>query len=100
MQQAYADRLLGEIETWRSRYDALLEKYHALKASGAAPELSPLTRPERDPVIDAITYKAGTDSKLRSIMIQAAMAQRAADKSDEEIIKQIESGIADDEGIP
>lgn len=87
---------------WQSRYDDLLEKYHELKITGAAP-LEPtkvLAHRELDPVTAAITAKAGADKRLRSMMSREAMHARQLGMPDHEIIAQIEHGVEWDEGVP
>lgn len=84
------------------RFDALLEKYHTLKVSGASvPEPAPtLHRPEFDAVQAAITAKAGPEKRLRAMMSREAMQSRAAGIPDIEIIQAIEQGVTmDDENI-
>lgn len=85
-----------------ARYDNLLEKYHALRATGASiPEAAQtLERPVFDPVMVAITAKAGPDRKLRAMMSREAMQSRAAGIPDIEIIQAIEQGVTvDEEGV-
>lgn len=94
--------LQTEIASWRIRYEALLDKYHALKLSGASvPEPTPtLLIPAFDPVLAAITAKAGPDRKLRAMMSREAIQSRAAGVPDIEIIQAIEQGVTvDEEGV-
>lgn len=86
----------------RQEYRELLEKYHALKVVGASiPDPTPtLERPQPDPVLMAITAKAGPDRILRSRMAREAMRARQLGISDIEIIQQIEQGVSDDDGLP
>lgn len=111
MSRAALESETARAEAWReqalkdcARHDTLLEKYHALKVSGAAPaEPHPtLTRPEFDPVLAAITAKAGPDRKLRAMMSREAMEARRLGMPDHEIVAQIERGVELDmeEGIP
>lgn len=76
---------------------------HALKVNGAViPEpTKTLERPEFDPVMAAITAKAGPDRKLRAMMAGEAMRSRQAGIDDVEIIRAIEQGVTidDEEGV-
>lgn len=83
-------------------YKELMGMYHALKVIGASiPEPpKPLERPEFDPVMAAITEKAGPDKKLRAIMSREAMQSRAAGIPDPEIVQAIEQGMTVEDGIP
>lgn len=83
-------------------YEALLDKYHALKVMGASlPEPTPTLPPRTvDPVMQAITDVAGSNRELRSIMSREAMKSRAAGVPDHEIIAQIEAGESAEDGIP
>lgn len=93
----------AEMRDWTVRYDTLLDKYHALKLSGAFIPEPPKTleRPEFDPVMAAITAKAGPDRKLRAMMAGEAMRSRQAGIPDIEIIQAIEQGVTvdDDAGL-
>lgn len=94
--------LIQQNEWLRDQYELLLEKYHALKVSGASvPEPTPiLQRPEFDAVQAAITAKAGPDKRLRAMMSREAMQSRAAGIPDIEIIQAIEQGVTvDEEGV-
>lgn len=84
------------------KYESLLDKYHALKIQGAAVPEEPqkLAPTNMDPVMCAITAKAGPDRKLRAMMSRQAMLARAAGIPDMEIIQQIEQGVSVDDGIP
>lgn len=101
------------LNTWKYCYDSaiaantylqtqntdLLEKYHALKLQGAAVPEEPqkLAPTNMDPVMCAITAKAGPDRKLRAMMSREAMQSRAAGIPDIEIIQAIEQGVTVDE---
>lgn len=77
-----------------ARYDALLEKYHDLKASGAAPTAKPAERPD-DPVTNAILAKAkGHPILFRHFQTYVA-ERRALGVSEEEIAKAILRGQSD-----
>lgn len=88
-----------EMRDWAVRYDSLLEKYHALKLQGASiPEpTKTLERPEFDPVMAAITAKAGPDRRLRAQMSAEVMRSRQAGIDDVEIIRAIEQGVTIDD---
>lgn len=97
-----ADTAAKVDQKWQARYDLLLERYHALKLQGASqPEpAATLERPAFDPVQAAITAKAGPDRKLRALMGREAAQARTLGIPDDEIIRQIESGVEIDDGIP
>ena len=87
----------------RIRYDALLDKYHALKLVGAAVPVtpSPPREPrEHDPIAAAIYARAGGDRRLIRAMGQFAKDQRTMGAGIEEILTQIEQGVLDDDGVP
>jgi hypothetical protein len=92
------------LERSRSDYNALLDKYHALKLQGASapdPILAPATRKELDPIVQQINVLSAGKPGLRATM----MAQLNSDRiisglSDAEIMKRIESGVTADDGIP
>lgn len=101
--RAAHDRLVDEVTNLRVERDAVLDKYHALKLQGAStPEPKPtLERPTYDPVMGAITAKAGGDRRLRATMSRQAMSDRALGVPEQEIIQRIEQGVTlEDEGIP
>lgn len=92
--------LREEVSKERSRYDNLLEKYHALKIQGAAPEPAPppvMTPKAPDPVYEAITAAAGADRGLRASMSREAQRYRAMHIPDIEIIRRIQGGESDEE---
>lgn len=82
------------------QYADLLDKYHALKANGAAPAPVPAERPPADPVTTAINAVAGRNHALRGMMAQAAMEMRRNGIADEVIVRQIYDGIPAIEGLP
>lgn len=88
----------AEVDVSHKAYDGLLSKYHELKLSGASVPEPPKTleRPEFDPVMAAITAKAGQDRKLRAMMSAEAMRSRQAGITDIEIIQAIEHGVTVD----
>lgn len=89
--QPWADLLAQE----RARYDALLEKYHALKLAGAAEPVvgAPVPKAEPDPVLAAIRLAARGDAGLSHAMLQQVTRDRRAGLPDEFIINQIEAGV-------
>lgn len=72
-------------------YAELLEKYHALRAAGAAiptPTI-PLQQKDRDDVLDAIELQAGNDRGLSRELQRWAKRQQLNGVSDVEIVKSI-----------
>jgi hypothetical protein len=100
--QIRAERTIAE-----TRYDALLEKYHALKLQGAEapPTIADLPLGvSRGPDPDAelkllIAEQAGTDLRRRGMMLRQLRQDRADGVSPEEIRRSIERGVQSD-GIP
>lgn len=80
-------------------YDDLLDKYHALKVSGATPPQPPPQPVQVDPVIAAINDASNRDPKLRALMSREAQRLRLAGFDDHEIIQQIQDGVTP-EGLP
>lgn len=102
MLDQYERAFESDRQRWLDSYRDLLDKYHALKLSGASIPEPPKTleRPEFDPVMAAITAKAGPDRKLRAMMAGEAMRSRQAGIPDIEIIQAIEQGVTvDEEGV-
>jgi hypothetical protein len=96
-------KLLGNEQT---RYDALLEKYHALKLQGAEPlpPMGSLVYGPRTPDPDAefkvlIAEQAGTDLRQRAVMLRQLRQDRLDGVSPEEIRRAIERGVQSD-GVP
>jgi dihydrodipicolinate synthase/N-acetylneuraminate lyase len=105
MMRMWDDRtvqLLDAVEHERSRYDALLEKYHALKLQGGGEAVvrAPLPAASPDEVAQAIALKAGTDPALRRHLEQYAKAQRLKRTADSDIVDSILNWLDDDEGVP
>lgn len=98
--QDYVERHLAFYSRSVAQYDALLEKYHALKVKGAAPEtaIPVLETKAYDPIADAITRKAGANLQLRGLMGRRATREQAAGVPVMTIVEHIESGQTDDEG--
>ena len=84
------------------RYDALLEKYHSLRVTGAVPvEPVRLPEPEEPSAIDeAINAKAGRNPGLRRYLTQWAASERQKDGvTDESLAHAIlhwDDGSSDD----
>ena len=77
-----------EIREERTRYDALLEKFTALRLAGAvdAPPLQPPREPAKpDPVLSAIVAKAKNSIPLRTHYINYAAQQRQANVSEADV---------------
>lgn len=90
----------------RERYDALLDRYHALRMSGGTAAPATVERPMLDPVQQAIRARA---SKLpmgaRAHAMQAmgvwAASERAKQSSDIDIIMGLERGVnISDDDLP
>jgi hypothetical protein len=91
-----------------SRYDDLLEKYHALKVQGAVLEPksaiptgigAAVASLQADELRDLIHTKCGTDFRRRGMML-AQLARDRADKVDDDVIqRRILEGVQAD-GVP
>lgn len=83
-------------------YDALLEKYHALKLQGAAkPEPVPaLPKREPDPVTQAVIAMAQGRPALYAHYNSHVAKRRAEGAEEAEIAKEILTGVEDDMGVP
>lgn len=87
----------------RQRYDALLEKYHALRTSGASvpePKPEPRKAPEPDAVTQAIIKKSGNSKLLRKHYAEYVANCRAGGIGEDEIAQSILVGETDDGGVP
>ncbi len=83
------------------RYDALLEKYHALKLQGAfipepAVQHTPRGPEPKDELKALIAAQAGTDLRRRGMMLRQLRQDRADGVSPEEIRRSIENGVQSD----
>lgn len=90
-----AEMWAAEAGRWRSAHDDLLSRYHALKLHGfaeiPAPTITPL--PERDPVMLAVNQAcAGKDIRVRKAMLEQVAIDRAAQKTDADIVANILRG--------
>lgn len=92
-------RLWAELDDQQTRYDDLLEKYHALKVQGATVREAPPPPVQVDPVIAAINEASNRDPKLRALMSREAQRMRLAGFEDHQIIQQIQDGVTP-EGLP
>lgn len=92
--------LIQQNEWMNDAYEALLDKYHALKVQGATVPEAPRNAKPVDPVSAAITQAAGHDPKLRALMAREAMRMRAAQFPDHEIVEAIQNGVTSMEGLP
>lgn len=101
------DVLQARYDGLERRFDALLEKYHALKVDGAV-SVEPLTATAPVPVAvqsaaddmkARIADKCGSNLKLRGIMLRQLAADRAAGLDDDTIRNAIETGY-ESEGVP
>ena len=95
--QLVRDARMG-VEASLGRYDALLEKYHALRLMGGAPErkLEPLPIAKRDEIADAIELAAGNDSALQRHLNRFAKTQKLDGASEHDIIQAIIHWRSDD----
>ncbi len=103
--QQYAEWLVAA----DARYDALLEKFTALRVQGAVPELPPIVPTaaqtarieiqQPDELRDLIHEKAGTDFRRRGLMLAQLKRDRADGVAEETIRERIEDGVQS-EGIP
>lgn len=93
-----ADMACAQVRDYAARlqmvtrnYDALLEKYHALKMQGATfSEPTRVVEQKRpDPVQDAITEKSGNRHGLKLHLTGWAAKQRALNVEDDKIINAI-----------
>lgn len=97
--QKREERWNEAMQIQQSRYDALLQRYHDLKMSGAAPVAATITLPaptkRDDPVTQAIYAKCRGDVRLFR-HYQTFVAERRAIGCDEaDIAKEILTGIDD-----
>lgn len=96
--------LMKENDRLSVRYDALLEKYHALKLQGAEP-LPPVvayaakTPAPEEELTALIAAQAGTDLRRRGMMLRQLRQDRADGVSPDEIRRSIENGVQND-GVP
>lgn len=97
------DAVLQQLTDANARYEALLEKYHALRLQYGANPL-PTGRLEArppNPVVEAIVAKAGSDTLRRAHLSRFASEQRGLGVADAEIAAAITNGVdATEYGIP
>lgn len=110
-EDAHAARLEArrERDIADARYDDLLAKYHALRATvvpgtnvvtAAAPSETPVGQPvEADELKALIGEVCGTDTRKRGMMLRALAADRAANVSEDRIRSMILAGVSSD-GVP
>lgn len=77
----------------RKQYDALLDKYHALRAAGANPTshaLPPAPRPAKpaDEAIESVVERFGGNAKLRRRLQKYVNLERQKPDADEERIAE------------
>lgn len=87
-----------------NRYDALLDRYHALKLAGATPEPTPaevVPVPPRveDEARTLISEVCGNNYAKRSMMLKQLAMDRADGKDEDAILSAIRNGIPTD-GVP
>lgn len=88
--EAHADLAEHNMGEMRKLYDALLEKYHELKASGAAAHrgLDPVQRPSKpaDIAIEEQVERRGGGDRLRRVLRAFVHSERMKESADEEAI--------------
>ena len=87
------------IQELHTRYDALLEKYHALKVAGGAPPQAVAERPV-DVVTQAIITKSRGNPTLYAHYGSYVAKARAMHIDEEVIADAIMRGEDDDQGVP
>lgn len=92
---------------WAKRYDALLEKYHALKLAGASIPEPPVQRERKS--MDELDRRLIQASAGKSRPVQAAMHKQLAEDrkaielgllTEGDVMRRIEQGFTPDDGIP
>jgi hypothetical protein len=86
-----------------SRYDALLEKFTALRLAGAvepAPVIVPPAPREPDALETLVAQQADGDVRKRALMIKQVRKDRASGVSDDEIAMRIIGGMSVTDGVP
>ena len=76
-------------ETDRRRYDELLDKYHALKVTGARPPLEAVEPSPVDEAIDAKVRQFGNSTRLRRLLQSFATRERLRGADDDTIIARV-----------
>lgn len=110
----------ADLADQQKRYDALLEKFMALRVAGAVPEAPRLIAPcppdcaekaphvhapglaafrEPDEMLSLIDAKAGGNLRMRGMMLRQLAADRANGVSDEDIRAGILNGVPGN-GVP
>lgn len=84
--------LMARDEKAERKFNDLLARYHMLRLHGAVDVLPPAPAPKADAVAAAIARAAGGDPELRAMMEAQAVADRAAGKSDGDILAAIQLG--------
>lgn len=107
----FTARLANDIEQERKRYDALLEKFTALRVAGAIREPRPgmelgmneelLKMPvaKADELRDLIHERCGGDLRRRSLMLAQLKRDRLDGIDDDKIRERIETGV-ESAGVP
>jgi hypothetical protein len=101
--EARLSYLQEQLTAERVRYDALLQKFTALRLAGAVeppPVQPPQSAAKPDPVMQAIILKAKNNILLRNHYVAYVAEQRALRVSEEDIAAAIMLGHSDDnEGV-
>ncbi len=84
-------RMVHDRQQTDTRYDALLDKYHALRLQGAnaAPIFQPVIAKEPSAIDFAINEKAGSNHRLKLYLTGYAARERAANTGDADIVDRI-----------
>lgn len=92
-----AERAAAQVAA--ARYDALLDKYHALRlVGGVSPQ--PVAERRDDPVSQAIIAKARGNPALYAHYASYVATQRAMRIPEDSIVQSILRGVDDDLGVP
>lgn len=102
---AQIEFLQRQLVSERERYDALFEKYAQLRAGGAVPQppkpvepMPALVTNEPDELTTLIHARA-TSTKVRGIMLRQLAVDRANNRNEHDIQRDIENGYQS-EGVP
>lgn len=87
--QAECQGYVATLEVERARYDALMDKYDALVRLMQPAEKPTLKPRKADPVLQAISDRAGNNGPLRRQLAKYAMDQRRKQVPDDDIVAVI-----------
>lgn len=92
-----------EAREQRARYDALLDKYHALRVAGAnpaAPAPEPQAKAAPDPVTQAMIARGAGNRALMKHYAQYVTEERAKGTTEATIAANILAGETMEDGVP